>query len=584
MKKIPYGISDFETLMKDGYCYYVDKTPYIEKLESLGSRYHFFLRPRRFGKSLLLSSLCYYYDINSKDKFEKLFGDTYIGKNPTPMCNSLPILRLDFSGMQTHLSDEKIESSFDMIVRGSVDSFLFRYQDNFNFSKDISEKILSRTSAGDIINQFIICMNNLDVSYYLFIDEYDNFANNILIHSGEEKYRRITHQSGFLRSFFAAIKKGTSTGTVEKLFVTGVSPLVLADVTSGMNIGDNISFNPEFNAMAGFSEAEVEAMLDYYISEGVVPKAERNNVLNTMRRHYNNYVFCEDMSARVYNSDMVLYFFNKYLSMKKFPSDLIDTNIRTDYGKLRYLLLKNNELNGNFNILKEIVVNGEIDTELFHSFAMDDIIEHDKFKSFLYYLGLMTIKESIYGNKFVLEIPNEVVRTLHHEYIRRSVEEFYKLKINTSFLSSEFDKMAFKGEWMPAISYVLEKLYETASLRDFVDRESGVKMFLLAYLGLSPLYISESEPEMNKGYADIFLRKDFAITDKTAYEYLIELKHVKADDLDSDGKLSDEKLNKLKEQASKQLEQYGKSKEISCPIKKIVIICCARSVLLLEEL
>ncbi len=151
MKKIPYGISDFETLIRDSNYYYVDKTPYIEKLEALGSRYHFFLRPRRFGKSLFLSSLCYYYDIRQKDNFEKLFGGTYIGKHPTAMANSLPILRLDFSGMQTHLSDEKIENSFDMIVGGSVNSFLFRYKENFNFSEEVSEKILSKTSAGDII-------------------------------------------------------------------------------------------------------------------------------------------------------------------------------------------------------------------------------------------------------------------------------------------------------------------------------------------------------------------------------------------------------------------------------------------------
>ncbi len=582
MKKIPYGISDFETLIKNDDYYYVDKTPYIEKLEKLGSRYHFFLRPRRFGKSLLLSSLCYYYDIKEKNKFEKLFGTTYIGQHPTPMCNSLPILRLDFSGMQTHLSDEKIEQSFDMIVSGSVNSFLFRYKDTFTFSEEVCEKILGKTSAGDIINQFIICMNDLGVRYYIFIDEYDNFANNILIHSGEEKYRRITHQSGFLRSFFAAIKKGTSTGTVEKLFVTGVSPLVLADVTSGMNIGDNISFDPEFNAMAGFSETEVEAMLDYYISEGVISQKERSAILNIMRQHYNNYVFCEDMSERVYNSDMVLYFFNKYLSVKKIPGNLIDPNIRTDYGKLRYLLLKNNELNGNFNTLKEIVVNGEIATQLYHTFAMDDIIEHDKFKSFLYYLGLLTIKDALYGNKFILGIPNEVVKTLHHEYIRRSLEEFFKLRINTSFLSDEFDKMAFQGEWKTMFNYIFDKLYDTASLRDFIDRESGIKMFLLAYLGMSPLYISESEPEMNKGYADIFLRKNFAITDKTQFEYLIELKYVKAGDLDSDGKLSDERLNALKEQAGKQLEQYGASKKISCPVTKIVIVCCVKGVLLLD--
>ncbi len=583
MKKIPYGISDFEKLRKDGRFFYVDKTPYIAKLEELGSQYHFFLRPRRFGKSLLLSTLKYYYDIRHKDCFEELFGDTWIGKNPTAMQNSLPVLSFDFSGMQTHGGDKEIEDSFNDEIRGKVDSFFSRYDDLYHFSAKAMDLVLSRRLAADIINNFFMVMDKQGVKYYLFIDEYDNFANNILIHSGEEKYRRITHQSGFLRSFFAAIKKGTATGTVEKLFVTGVSPLVLSDVTSGMNIGDNISFDGIFNGMAGFTQDEVENLLDYYIDQGAVPAKERIAILDIMRINYNNYAFCEELDERVYNSDMVLSFFNKYLKKGRIPSDLIDPNIRTDYGKLRYLLVKNNQLNGNFNILKEIVSNGEIPAQLSHSFAMDDIIEMDKFKSFLYYLGLMTIKEVIYGNRVVLGIPNEVVRTMHLEYIRRSLEEYFKLNVDAGLLANEFDKMAFQGEWKTLFRYILDKLYESASLRDFISGESGVKMFLLAYLGFSSLYISESEPEMNKGYADIFLGKNFATTNKTAHEYLIELKYVPSRDLDAKKRLSSKKLEALKQQAAAQLEGYGASRTISCPVTKIVIVCSARELLLLEE-
>ncbi|MBN2834877.1 MAG: AAA family ATPase, partial [Candidatus Delongbacteria bacterium] len=216
MKKIPYGIANFEALKEESSYYYVDKTRYIEELENLGTKYHFFLRPRRFGKSLFISMLEHYYDINRKNQFDDLFGDTYIGKNPTKLRNSFPILKLNFSGIPTNGSEEEIEYSFNINIKGSVRIFYVFYSDKTGGEKQFEKDFENVYAAGDIIGVFFRKMYELGVKYYLLIDEYDNFANNILIHHGKENYTRVTHQAGFLRSFFAAIKVATESRTVER--------------------------------------------------------------------------------------------------------------------------------------------------------------------------------------------------------------------------------------------------------------------------------------------------------------------------------------------------------------------------------
>ncbi len=252
MKKIPYGISNYEIIRNENY-YFVDKTKFIPKLENLGSRYIFFLRPRRFGKSLFLSILENYYDILKKDKFDILFKDTYIGKNPTPLKNSYPVLKFNFSGIPVGGKLEEIEKSFNLYIKTSIESFFIRYKKVYPELLDIEKSVFQSDKAGDILNVFIQKLGNIGISYYLLIDEYDNFANNILIGYGKGTYREITHGIGFMRNFFAVIKNGTENRSIDKLFVTGVSPLLLSDVTSGMNIGDNISLFPDFEDMAGFT-------------------------------------------------------------------------------------------------------------------------------------------------------------------------------------------------------------------------------------------------------------------------------------------------------------------------------------------
>ena len=576
MKKIPYGEGNFATLKEDNN-YYVDKTKYIEILESLGSKYLFFLRPRRFGKSLFLSMLENYYDIKQKDKFDKLFGDTYIGKHPTSLKNSIPVLKLNFSGVNIQGEVKDIEYSFNENIQGDLDLFFSKYSDIIKIPQQVADDILKEKNATVLMNKFIQKMQKYNVSYYLLIDEYDNFANNILIEHGKGRYKNITHAGGFLRSFFAVIKNGTESRVIERLFVTGVSPLVLSDVTSGFNIGNNISTRELFNSMIGFTQEEVEKLVDYYISEKAIRKEDRAIILDAMSLNYNNYTFSAKTDERLYNSDMVLYYINTYLTDGKLPTDLLDQNVRTDYGKLRFLITEKGKLNGNFNVLKELLDKGITSGELIKSFSIGELIHTKKFKSLLFYFGLITIKENTFANDFTYIIPNKTIKSLHWEYIREAIDETYKLNIDIDFLEREFINLAFKGEWKKLFTYILDRFYEAASIRDFVFHEEGIKMFLLAYLNITPLYIVHSEPEMNKGYADIFLQKDYIITDKTKYECIIELKYVKKSEVEKTN------ITKLKEETISQLERYAKSKKIREKLIKIIIISTSDELLLMEK-
>jgi len=576
MKKIPYGIGSFGKLREENF-YFVDKTRYIELLENLNSSYIFFLRPRRFGKSLFISMLEHYYDIDKKDKFDILFGDTYIGKNPTKLKNSMPILKLNFSGIPTSGSLKEIEESFNGLIKETLNDFFYRYKHIISNLDAIRTEIFSKENATDMLRNFTLNMSKINMIYYLLIDEYDNFANNILIEHGKERYISITHAGGFLRSFFAVIKNGTENRVIERLFVTGVSPLVLSDVTSGFNIGDNISTESLFNSMIGFTQNEVNTLVDYYIQENVVKLSDKENVLFAMKNNYDNYAFSEKTDEKLYNSDMVLYFMNKYMMNGKIPNNLLDENVRIDYGKLRFLLTEKNKLNGNFNVLKDILNKGEISGELVRSFSIGELIDTKKFRSLLYYLGLITIKENTFGNDYTYIVPNKIIKILQWSYIRQSLIENYPLKINVDFLEQEYKNLAFKGDWQRLFSYILDNFYDAVSIRDFVFHEEGIKMFLLAYLNVTPLYIVQSEPEMHGGYADIFLQKDFITTDKTKYEYIVELKYLKK----NEAKQAD--IQKLEIEATSQLEKYAKSKKIKEKLIKIIIITTAEKLLLIKE-
>jgi hypothetical protein len=419
-------------------------------------------------------------------------------------------------------------------------------------------------------------MKSKNVSFYLIIDEYDNFANNILIEYKEETYQNITHAGGFLRNFFTLIKGLTDSREIDRLFISGVSPLVMADVTSGFNIGDNISLWPDFASMVGFNHKELKELIDYYI------QGQYDSLFPLLSEWYDNYCFDENLSEKnIFNSTSVLYFLKEYLSLRRIPSNLIDENLRTDYGKLRFLIVKEKKLNGNFSILKKVVQTKETSGRFIRSFALNDLIDAEKFQSLLFYLGFTTLKAISPAGRYTFTIPNKLINNLLWEFIQKSLDEVYKLKINSNYLEQAFTDMALQGIWKPALQYIMDKFYEAVSVRDFTFHEEGLKTFLLAWLNLTNLYDVISEKEKNKGFADIALEPDRRFSEYVKYDYIIEIKYIKASDMDTPEKKA-AALKQMLEKATEQLMQYGAHEKFKTT--RIIIVASAKKLVHMDVL
>jgi len=578
MKKIPYGISSYEKIKAENY-YYIDKTKYIEIIENYGSAYHFFLRPRRFGKSLFISVLQHYYDINAKDRFQTLFGDTYIGKNPTPLRNSYPILRFNFSMVKSQGTLEELKHGFCLNVWGEIDAFVMKYKDRYNLNEGITKEIKQQKDAGDMLLILSNEMKVKKVSFFLIIDEYDNFANNILAEHGKKLYTEITHSGGFLRNFFTILKGLTDNREIDRLFITGVSPLVMADVTSGFNIGDNISQDPQLSAMIGFNHDEAHEILEYYNSFGIFNQS-LDSIVEDFNQWYDGYSFNKKLE-RIYNSISVLYYIHQYIKTKECPAILTDENMRTDYGKFRFLLKEDNKLNGNFSVLKEVIQNNETYGNFIRSFALNELISPEKFRCLLFYLGFISIQEVSPINTYTFTIPNKLIRNILWEFVQKSINEVYELKIDNDYLVHAFTDMALKGIWKPALQYIIDKFYGVVSNRDFVFHEEGIKTFILAWLNMAAYYNVYSERELNQGFADIYLEPEKRLGDFVKYSYIIELKYIKSEFMKSKKK-SEPEVKKAVEAATAQLKQYADYKIGTT--QKIIIVASAKKLLYMDKL
>jgi hypothetical protein len=367
-KKIPYGISSYKTIRREN-CYYVDKTRFIPQFEQAG-KYLFLLRPRRFGKSSLLTLLECYYDIAKKDEFEFLFKGTEIGEHPTPEKNSHLILKFNFS--QVNPAPDKVEESF----REHVETRMFFFGENYrDYLDDIYFKTMDRKKSPQGKLEFLLSyVGSKDRKVYVVIDEYDNFANTVLSTAGQEKYRELTHGAGFLRFFFNVLKGAgdLADSGLGRMFIAGVSPVTMDDVTSGFNIGRNVSLNPNFNEALGFTKDDVCQMMAYY----GLPAADSEQIAETIEEWYGNYRFSDLSETAIFNTDMVLYFLVHYLESGKPPAEMIDQNVRVDYGKLRHLVVLNRRLNGNFGRLEEIVESQGVEgAKIAESFPMERLLK-----------------------------------------------------------------------------------------------------------------------------------------------------------------------------------------------------------------
>ena len=518
--RIPYGEADFKRIRINGWLY-VDKTRFVHALEE--ERYAFFIRPRRFGKSCWLSLLDNYYDRTRADAFEAVFGGTDLGQQPTADRHRYVVLRFNFSAFDDTLDTlrERFEEYCQLVVRYALG------RNGDLFPETVRQHICSRPSVTGQLNELFLYANDHGIPLYVLIDEYDNFANTVLAHHGEEAYQAFTHGGGFYRNFFATLKDGTgySDGGLERLFITGVSPITMDDVTSGFNIGRNISLRPEFNAMLGFTQEEVRGLLEMYRDCGAFNQ-DLEAALAVMREWYNGYRFAKRTQGDLYNTDMVLYFLAESMPNRPMPDELIDTNVRIDYGKLRHLLTVNRQLNGNFDLLRHIIGEEETDSTIQLSFPLDQLDERDNFLSLLHYFGLLSIRDVAHGVPR-LGIPNQTVKRLMYGYLRDGFRDVEIFSISAHTFSRLMRQMAFYGAWQPVLDFLRDALVEQTGIRDYMDGEKVVHGFVAAYLSLVDQFLLHSEYELNKGYADLYLEPFVAQYPDVEYGYVLELKYLK---------------------------------------------------------
>ena len=553
-KRIPYGMQNFEDVIKED-CYYVDKTPFIEDIEE-ANKYFFYIRPRRFGKTLTISMLMNYYDINKKEQFESIFGKLYIGQYPTPERNTYLVIRLNFAVIVGGLDDYK----------DGMDAYC---NTQFNYFADVYSHLLPEgTKEGlrekkDAVEQLSYLYSQCQKTgqrIYLFIDEYDHFTNQILANQAHEgKYRQQTHGEGYLRKFFDTIKDAAAT-SLGRVFVTGVSPVTMDDLTSGFNIGSNYSLAPEFNEMTGFTEEEVREMLDYYA--GVLPfNHTPDELIQVMKPWYDNYCFSIKRYGKttMYNSVMVLNFLDNYIRNDyDIPDSMVESNIRIDYDKIRMLIRHDKEFAHDASIIQQIVTKGFITGKLVEHFPAERINDPDNFLSLLFYFGMVTI-DGTYdgGTKFI--IPNEVVRDQMYTYLLDTYKE-NDLAYDTYGKSQLESRLAYHGEWNAYFRFIADALKRHSSQRDKQKGEAFVHGFTLAMTCQNRFYRPISELDNDGGYADIFLSPLCDIYKDMTDSYIIELKYCKP-------ATTDEQLAQLFKDASAQISRYADSDTVRKEVK-----------------
>ena len=540
-KKIPYGISSYKTIKQKNY-YYVDKTRYLSQLEETGT-FLFLIRPRRFGKSSLLTVLECYYDMARKEEFDFLFQGTHIADHPTPEKNSHLILKFNFSQVNPDL--DKVEASFHAHARNCFFFFEKKYREFLE--NDYFEMMESHQETHEKLEFLLSYVGSKGLKVYVLIDEYDNFTNTILSTAGQEKYHELTHGAGFLRFFFNVLKGAADQADsgISRMFITGVSPVTMDDVTSGFNIGRNISLHPAFNELLGFTEQNVIEILEYYKDNGMV-LPDIDGTLNLMRDWYDGYRFSPEVAMTLFNTDMVFYFVQNLLELKKYPKNLIDQNVKIDYGKLRHLVIINKRLNGNFSRLEEIMETGGITSEIVESFPVENLTKSENFISLLFYFGLLSYRKT--GE---LRIPNQTVKKLMYGYLRGGYEDVNVFSVDLWRFANLIRGMAYNGEWKPVFQFLTDEVKKQTSIRDYPAGEKVIQTFLLAYLNVTDYYITRTEEEMGKGFADICLEPFSVKYPDVNYGYLIELKYLARTDF------SEFKQNAALADAKKQLKQYA---------------------------
>ena len=536
MKKLPYGISDYERLAENDY-YYVDKTFYIEKLENIAEPYIMFLRPRKFGKTLFTSTLENYYDLKKVEKFEKLYGNTYIGKNPTKLKNSYHILKFNFSGIDT-TNEETTIKGFKEKVSIAIEGFVTKYGLDFYVNPELTaEGLLS-----SLIEAFKT--QKIEEKIYVIIDEYDHFANELLGFNTNQ-FKNLVSKNGKVRKWYEILKEGTES-VIDRIFITGVAPITLDSLTSGFNIGSDKTQNDNFNEMMGFTEKELIDLM----KEQCITEKEQEEILPIMKENYDGYRFSLYGKEKMYNSNMCLYFLNNYIENKRIPNQLIDVNIASDYTKLGKMLdlCKGEERE---KVVEQTVSGEGIVSEIRQKFNPAMEFTETDLVSMLYYLGYLTIAGEVF-EKPELKIPNRVMKEIYSDYFLQILSKTAELRINENEYNEMLREIALEGK-IDKIVEMLEKYLKNLSNRDYIKfDEKYVKLIFFCIAMNLKIFRLKSEMEVQRKYPDILLiPKDRS---KGYKGVMIEFKYLKKEEAG--------KLKEKQEEAKKQIEEYKEFEEI----------------------
>ena len=534
--KMPYGISNYEELVTENY-YYVDKTEYIEKLEELPEKRIMFLRPRKFGKTLFTSVLENYYDKNKIDSFEKLYGNTYIGKNTTKLKNSYCILRFNFSGIDTSTEEATIRG-FKKEVASSIEVFINRYNLEFHVNKeDEAENILD-----NLFKSFYI--QKPQDKIYVIIDEYDHFANELLGFNPEQ-FRGLVSKNGKVRKWYEILKKGTET-VVDRIFITGVAPITLDSLTSGFNIGTDITQDEEFNEMIGFTEEELKEIL----KNQEISLKEQEKIIPIMKENYDGYKFCLKAKNQIYNSNMCLYFLSRYIRLGEIPDKLIDTNIASDYSKIGKMLdLCKGE--NRLEILRKTVQGEPIVNTIVEKFNPAIEFTENDMISMLYYLGYLTISGELVGIP-ELTIPNKVMKEIYADYFMQMMDKEAEFRIDNNANQEILIQLAKEGR-IDKIVEILKIYLNNLSNRDLIKfDEKYIKLIFYCIAMNIKAYSTKSEMEVNRNYPDILLvPRD---SSKGYKAVMVEFKYIKKGEV--------AKLEDKQKEAREQIERYSSFEDI----------------------
>ena len=544
-RPILYGVADYAEIRKAN-AWFVDRTAKIRDLET--TRYAMFLRPRRFGKSLIVSMLHAYYDVKFANRFDEFFSGTDIGANPTGERGIYLVLYFDFSAVSKNPAEVQVK--FDKYVSLCCDTFARNYRDRL--PEGLADRILKDANSDEKINEIALGLKGTGIKLYVLIDEYDNFTNTILAESGQSAYDELCHGGGFFKQFFTNLKTATSDtdAPVTRLFITGVSPVTMDDVTSGFNIGTNISLDPQFADFTGFRHDDLRAISDYY---GAQCGFDSDKAYNAALTWYDNYRFGSADAPPLANTTIVLGFFSHLWRTGKYPDNMIDANLRTDYAKIRHLVTVDRRLNGNFHVLENLLAGGSLEEPLVESFQAHELTKKENFTSLLYWLGITTI----IGREFELVrfgIPNETLKELAAKMIPDAYSDIYKIDGRVFDINKGLVAFARRGEWKGFIDILSAIVKENFAVRDSVEGEKVVQSTIVALLTAArgPYYVKH-EREAGGGFYDLALAPQLDRWPEIAHAALIEMKYVKA----GEPAPTPEALAKIKADAIAQLDQYS---------------------------